>query len=302
MLIAGEPVCLRENIVPMLPVLSSRNNVLHNAYLLVSNLFEYGRGTCKQHIIPTYILNFTAKFPAKCHRSCVSGCKFRQSQQSPQLILKGTLGTGWHSRVAPNWGEKTRPLYLHNNQPLDTSYSWTRSRPRARWLSSTKAKSQRKTQLKTVGWQHSQQLEEWGLEEWGLQSCSWGDSEWCNTAFAVYPWASWIHLLRVSFKSSSSSILKDLWVARGWGEPCKRKITEMNSSTHCAASLKTVTDTHHLSPQLLLLDSLYSSGLRWLTQNLIPEESQTLVNIPFSGFWDIPYFTCHLQSKLGKGV
>ena len=57
----------------------------------------------------------------------------------------------------------------------------------------------------------------------------------------------------------------------------------MNSRTHCAASLQTVTDTHHLS-QLLLLDSLSSSGLRWLTQNLAPEDSQTLVNIPFSGF------------------
>ena len=38
---------------------------------------------------------------------------------------------------------------------------------------------------------------------------------------------------------------------------------------------------------------------RWVTQNPILEESQTLVSIPFP---PCAYFTCHLQSKLGKGV
>ena len=51
-------------------------------------------------------------------------------------------------------------------------------------------------------------------------------------------------------------------LARGWEETCKRKISEMNSNTHCATCLKTITGTHHHSPLSPRIDALYSSGLR----------------------------------------
>ena len=92
-------------------------------------------------------------------------------------------------------------------------------------------------------------------------------------------------------------------VAKGWGETCESKISEMNSSTHCATCPKTTAGTHHhsaLSP-LTTPFTLRASGDSpgWVTQSPIPEESRTLVSTPFP---PRACFTCHLQAKSGKGT
>ena len=47
-----------------------------------------------------------------------------QSQQRPQMVLLGALEQVWAFRDAPNWGEKSRPVYrpLPQHQPISAGY------------------------------------------------------------------------------------------------------------------------------------------------------------------------------------